>query len=82
VVFTFIFVSFGESGLLVSWYAGDRCGMVGSDVDHGRGRRPGAKDRGWSDIARVLGGRTIEMSGDAVCGLHRARRHEEDGFLG
>jgi hypothetical protein len=28
--------------------AGDRCGKVGSDEDHGRSRRPGAEDRGWS----------------------------------
>jgi hypothetical protein len=31
---------------------------------------------------RVLGGRTIERSGDVMCGLHRARRDEEHGFLG
>jgi hypothetical protein len=31
---------------------------------------------------RVLGGRTIERSGDAVCGLHCARRDEERGFHG
>jgi hypothetical protein len=31
---------------------------------------------------RVLGGRTIERSGDAVCGLHCARGDEERGFLG
>jgi hypothetical protein len=30
---------------------------------------------------RVLGGRTIERSGDAVCGMHRARGKER-GFLG
>jgi hypothetical protein len=30
----------------------------------------------------VLGGRTIEWSGDAVCRLHRARVDEERGFLG
>jgi hypothetical protein len=30
----------------------------------------------------VLGGRTIGRSGDAVCGLHRARGGEERGFLG
>jgi hypothetical protein len=29
---------------------------------------------------RVLGGRMIERSGDAVCGLHRARGDEECGF--
>jgi hypothetical protein len=31
---------------------------------------------------RVLGGRTIGRSGDAVCGLHRACVDEECGFLG
>jgi hypothetical protein len=45
----FIFVSFGESHLLVSWCAGGRCGMACSDEDCGRSRRPGAEDRGWSD---------------------------------
>jgi hypothetical protein len=46
--FSFIFVSVGESRLLVSWCAGGRCGMVCSDEDRGRSRRPGAEDRGWS----------------------------------
>jgi hypothetical protein len=31
---------------------------------------------------RVLGGRTIGRSDDAVCGLHRARRDEEREFHG
>jgi hypothetical protein len=31
---------------------------------------------------RILGGRTIERSGDAVCGLHRARGDEEREFFG
>jgi hypothetical protein len=31
---------------------------------------------------RVLGGREIERSGGAVCGLHRARGDEECGFFG
>jgi hypothetical protein len=31
---------------------------------------------------RVLHGRTIERSGSAVCGLHRAHGDEERGFLG
>jgi hypothetical protein len=31
---------------------------------------------------RILGGRTIERSGDVVCGLHRAREDEECVFLG
>jgi hypothetical protein len=46
--FTFIFVSCGELRLLVSWCAGGRCDIVGSDEDHGRSRRPGAEDREWS----------------------------------
>jgi hypothetical protein len=29
----------------------------------------------------ILGGRTIEMSGDAVCGLHRAQEDDEREFL-
>jgi hypothetical protein len=32
--------------------------------------------------SRVLGGWTIEMSGDVVCGLHRARGDKEHVFLG
>jgi hypothetical protein len=31
---------------------------------------------------RVLGDRMIGRSGDAVCGLHRARKDEEHMFLG
>jgi hypothetical protein len=31
---------------------------------------------------RVLGGREVERSGGTVCGLHRARRDDERGFLG
>jgi hypothetical protein len=30
---------------------------------------------------QVLGGRAIERSGGAVCGLHRARGDKERGFL-
>jgi hypothetical protein len=48
VCFTFIFVSFGESCLFVSWCAGGRCGMAYNDEDHGRSRRPSAEDQGWS----------------------------------
>jgi hypothetical protein len=69
--FSFIFVSFEESCLLVSWCAGGRCGMACSDEDHGRSRRPGAEDREWS-----------HRSGGAVCGLHLARGDYERGFLG
>jgi hypothetical protein len=68
--FTIILVSFGESYLLISWYVGGRCGMVGSDEDYSRSRRPGAEDRGWSATGQVLGGRTIRRPGDAMCDLH------------
>jgi hypothetical protein len=68
--FSFIFVLFRESCLLVSWCAGGRCGMACSDEDRGRSRRLGAEDRKWSHI---LGGRTLERSGDAVCDLHLTR---------
>jgi hypothetical protein len=46
--------------------------MTCSDEDRGRSRRPGAEDRdGRTD--RVLGGRAVERSGGAVCGLHLTR---------
>jgi hypothetical protein len=56
--------------------------MAGSDEDRGRSRRLGAENRGWSNIGQVLGGRMIERSGDAVCGLYCARGDKECGFLG
>jgi hypothetical protein len=71
--FSFILVSFGESRLLVSWCVGGRCGMACSDEDLGRSRRPDTDDRGWSHRSGTLGGRAVERSGDAVCGLHLAR---------
>jgi hypothetical protein len=46
--FSFIFISFGESRLLVSWCAGGRCGMTCSDENRGRSMRPSAEDREWS----------------------------------
>jgi hypothetical protein len=69
--FTFILCFIGESCLLVSWCAGDRCGMTCSDEDCGMSRRPSAEDRGRS-----------HRSGGTVGGLHRARGDEERGFLG
>jgi hypothetical protein len=59
--FSFIFVSFGESCLLVSWCAGGRCDMTRSDKDRGRSRRPDIEDRGWSHRSgtRWPGGREI-----------------------
>jgi hypothetical protein len=55
--------------------------MVASDEDLGKSRRPGAEDQGWSSTGRVLSGRMIERSGDAMCGLHHAQGDEERGFL-
>jgi hypothetical protein len=55
--------------------------MTCSDKDRGRSRRPGAEDR-RGHTGRVLGGRAIERSGGAVCGLHCARGDEERRFLG
>jgi hypothetical protein len=55
--------------------------MVDSEKDLGRSRRPDAEDQGWSSTGRVLGGRTIERSGDAVCGLHCTYGDEECEFL-
>jgi hypothetical protein len=47
--------------LLVSWYAGSRCGMTCSNEDHGRSRGPGAEDRRWSHRSgtRWSGGREV-----------------------
>jgi hypothetical protein len=55
--------------------------MAGNDEDRGRSRRLGVEDRGWSSTGRVLGGRMIERSGDAVCDLHHAQGGEEYVFL-
>jgi hypothetical protein len=37
---------------------------------------------GDSCTGRVLNGRAIERSGEAMCGMYRARGDEERGFLG
>jgi hypothetical protein len=60
---SFIFVSFGESCLLVLWCAGGRCSMAGDLVQRTRDGRTG----------RVLSGRAVERSGGIVCGLQLAR---------
>jgi hypothetical protein len=56
--------------------------MAGSDKDRGRSRRPGAEEQRWSSIGRVLGDRTVERSGDVVCGLYHAQGDEEREFPG
>jgi hypothetical protein len=78
--FSFTFVSFEESRLLISWCAGGRCGMTCSDEDHGRSRRLGAEDRGWSHRSdtRWPGDREV---GWLAWGLHRACGDEEREFL-
>jgi hypothetical protein len=68
--------------LLVSWRVGDKCDMTGSNEDRARSRRSDTEDRRWSSTGRVLGGRKIERSGDAMCSLHRAQGDEEREFLG
>jgi hypothetical protein len=68
--------------LLVSWCAGGRCDMAGSDDDRGRSRRPGVEDQGWSDTGWILGGRIIGRSDDTVCGLYHEHGDKEHEFLG
>jgi hypothetical protein len=79
--FSFIFVSFGESHLL-----SHGAQVVGAALHAAMRIVAGIGDlvqrtedghTGW-----VLGGRTVERSGGAVCGLHRARGDKERGFLG
>jgi hypothetical protein len=43
--FSFIFVSVGESCLLVSWCADGGCSMTCNDKDRDKSRRPDADDR-------------------------------------
>jgi hypothetical protein len=59
--FSFTFVAFEELCLLVSWCAGGRCGVVCSDEDRGKSRRPGAEDWGWSHRSGIRwpGGREV-----------------------
>jgi hypothetical protein len=56
--------------------------MTGSDEDHGRSRRPGTENQGWSSTCQVLSGRTIGRSDDAVCSLCRAGGDEKRWFHG
>jgi hypothetical protein len=46
--------------------------MACNDEDRGRSRRPGAEARDGR-TGRVLGGRAVERSRDAMCSLHLAR---------
>jgi hypothetical protein len=79
--FSFIFVLFGESHLLVSWCAvAGAAWRVATKIVAGVGDLVQRTEDGRT--GRVLGGRAIERSGGVVCGLHRARGDEECGFLG
>jgi hypothetical protein len=53
--FSFTFVLFGESCLLVLWCAGGKCGTTCSDEDRGRSRRTGTEDREWSHRSGTQG---------------------------
>jgi hypothetical protein len=67
--------------LLVSWCVGGRCGMACSDEDHGRSRRPGAEDQGWSHRSgtRWPDGPRGWVAPCAVCTVHVETRSA--GFL-
>jgi hypothetical protein len=79
--FSFTFVSFGESHLLVSWCAGDSTAWCAATrIVAGVGDQ--VQRTGDGRTGQILGGRAIERSGGIVCGLHRARGDEERGFLG
>jgi hypothetical protein len=74
-------ILYGDSCLLVSWCAGDRCDMAGSDENHGKSRRDSAEDWGWSSQvgnsvpARSRGRVTLCV----VCTMHKEMRSA--GFL-
>jgi hypothetical protein len=79
--FSFIFVSFGESCLLVSCCAAGRCSMACSvRIMVGVGDLVQKIENGRT--CRILGGRTIERSAGTICGLHRANGDKEREFLG
>jgi hypothetical protein len=71
--FSFTFVSFRESRLLVSLCAGGRCGMTYSDKDRGRSRRLDAEDQRWSNRSGTQwpGGRVAPC---VVCTWHMETR--------
>jgi hypothetical protein len=68
--FSFTFVSFGESRLLVSWHAG-AAWCAATRIMAGIGDL--VQRTGDGRTGRVLGGRAVERSGGVVCRLHLAR---------
>jgi hypothetical protein len=68
-----IYLSRGVHVASAAWHAMTRI-MVGvGDLVHRTGD---------GCTGRVLGGRAIERSGGAMCGLHHAHGDEERGFIG
>jgi hypothetical protein len=57
----------------VTWHAATRIVAGVGDL---------VQKTGDGRTSRIPGGWTIERSGGAMCGLHRARGDEERGFLG
>jgi hypothetical protein len=74
--FSFIFVSFRESCLFVSWCVGGRCGRIVAGVGDLVQRT------GDGRTGQVLSGRAIKRLDSVMCGLHRALEDEEREFLG
>jgi hypothetical protein len=69
----------GESRLLVSWCASERCDMAGSNEDHSRSRTPIEEDRGWSStvgysVAGRSGGRVTLY---VICTMHKEMRSSD-----
>jgi hypothetical protein len=74
------FILCGESRLLVSWCASGRCGMTGSDEDHGSSRKPSADDQSWSHMSSTWWPDDREVGTlCAVCNVHMKMR--STGFL-
>jgi hypothetical protein len=67
--FSFIFLSFGESRLLITWCAGVAWRAAARTVV---GVGDLVQRTGDGRTGRVLGGRAVERSGGTVCGLHLA----------
>jgi hypothetical protein len=66
-------ILYGESRLLASWCAGDRCDMVASDEDRDRSRRPCAEDRdGQAQVGYSVTGRSRgQVTLCAICIMHK-----------
>jgi hypothetical protein len=66
-------LSHGVQVVGVTWCAATRTVLGVGDL---------VQRTGDGHTGRVLGGRAVERSGGAVCGLHRACGDDERGFLG